>query len=91
MGQRFNRPVTVMLGINMAFAIDGPARAAEVLSRQWPTKGGPKHQAARSAVRMALENPLDAERTCLAQQAFEDAAREADILVEHHAPRSSRR
>lgn len=91
MDQRFDKPVSVMLGVNMTFTVDRPARAAEILLRQWPTRSGPKHLAAHSAVMKSLQHPDDAERAALARQAFEDAAREADILVEHHAPRSSRR
>lgn len=91
MNQCFDRPVSVMLGISMMFTVDRPAKAADILLRQWPTEGGEKHHAARTAVLKAMENPSDPNRAALAREAFEDAAREADILVEHHALRSSRR
>lgn len=91
MDQRFDKPVSVRLGISMTFTIDRPAKAAEVLLGQWPTEGGEKHHAARAAVRKAIDNPSDRESAILARQAFEDAAREANILVEHQPLRSSRR
>lgn len=91
MDQRFDKPVSVMLGISMTFTVDRPARAADILLRQWPTEGGQKHHAAQAAVQRAMENPSDPYAAAMARQAFEDAAREANILVEYQPLRSSRR
>ncbi|KQZ20794.1 hypothetical protein ASD50_21645 [Mesorhizobium sp. Root552] len=82
MDQRFDEPVSLMLGISMTCTVDRPAKAADILLRQWPTEGGEKHRAARAAVLKAMENPSDPHLAALSREAFEDAAREADILME---------
>jgi ElaB/YqjD/DUF883 family membrane-anchored ribosome-binding protein len=79
--QRFEEPVRVALGRsrNTVYTVERVAQAADILLNRWPTKAGTKHVAARKACLGVLEGLKEARH---AREAFVEAAKEADILVE---------
>jgi hypothetical protein len=77
---RFDRPVRVALGGPGKIRIVSSTReAAECLLLRWPFEGGRKHLAARKACMDVLQG---VKQVRAARQAFQAAAKEADILVE---------
>lgn len=80
--QWWDKPVRVMIGGSTIYNVGRIERAAELLLGEWPIETGPAHMAAQKAILEALENPASAGAATAARQAFEEAAREADILME---------
>jgi hypothetical protein len=77
---RFEKPVRVALGgPGKIRVVTSTREAAECLLLRWPYESGRNHLAARKACRDVLQGLKEA-RT--ARKAFEQAAAEADILVE---------
>jgi hypothetical protein len=77
---RFDRPVRVALGGPGKIRIVSSTReAAECLLLRWLFEGGRKHLAARKACMDVLQG---VKQVRAARQAFQAAAKEADILVE---------
>ncbi len=76
----FETPVFVALGRTGAvvYSIGRLGRAAEALLHEWPEKRGPKYIAAKEACLLAWRREGSVED---ARRAFEDAAREAGILL----------
>jgi hypothetical protein len=80
--QRFETPVRVALGKSghTIYTVDRVAQAADILLNRWLASPGKKHTAARKACLSVLQR-LGAVRH--ARKAFDEAAAEAGILVEH--------
>lgn len=79
----WDRPVRVMIDNSTAYNVNTNAQAAELLlGDDWPVKGSVRHVQAQNAVLRSMERPSDPGTLYVARQAFEVAAREADILVE---------
>ena len=76
----FSPPVRVEFGhTGQSVFVSSAEKAAELLlDAEWPKVDGRKHLAARKAVLAVLEGIKEARH---ARKAFEDAAREADILI----------
>jgi len=80
----WNAPVLVIDGNGLDFEVKSTRQAAEFLIIHWPEESrGWKHLAAQVACLDVLEGKRETEH---ARQSFEDAAREAGILVEQKAP-----
>lgn len=77
----WDRQVRVMIGSSTAHNVMRPSHAAELLMNEWPAEGGPDYRKAKEAVLRALESPDDGSLNVASRRAFEDAAREAGILV----------
>lgn len=86
--RQFDQPVRVALGRNgsMIHVVSNTKQAAEILANRWPAKaaGASSHLAARRACAEALDGR---KRAVAARRAFEEAAREAEILVSGTQPR----
>jgi len=77
----FSAPVEVAVGITGDVRYVSSARqATQLLTANWPTPGTPGHRAAHRAC-LAIING-DSKDIDRARAAFEEAAREARILVE---------
>ena len=77
---RFDQPVRIAVGRSgsMSMQVDRVERAELCLSGQWPARRGRQHAAALEACRAAIQGRI---RPSVARRAFEEAAREADILL----------
>lgn len=79
----WDKPVPVALsGVGAVTQVNNNHQAADLLLNRWPAAPGPKHLAARQAVLAAMQRHLDAKALAKARRAFEEAAREADIIAE---------
>lgn len=78
----WDRPVRVMIRPNLAYNVASSTKAAELLLNDWPKKRSRRHLAARKAVLHAMEHAEDEIARTNAIDAFEAAAREANILVD---------
>lgn len=87
---RFDKPVTVAVGPSGGTykRVDDPHKAGEVLldKKTWQAPNTAKHLAARKAVLKALENAHDGMLAAKARKAFEEAGREAGILMPDFRP-----
>lgn len=80
---RWSNPVRVLIGPNTTYVVATNERAAEMLLGDgWPGKEAAVHLRARRAILRAMDKPDDPGPMHGAQRAFEDAAREAGILIE---------
>ena len=77
----WDRPVKVLVGSNTTHHITRPSAAADLLLHDWPEFYGPAYERAKVAILKAMENPDDAGLNAASRSAFEEAAREAGILV----------
>lgn len=77
----WDRQVRVMIGSSTTHNVTRPNRAADLLLNEWPDEGGPAYRKAKEAVLRAMEDPDDASLNVASRLAFEEAAREAGILV----------
>lgn len=77
----WDRPVPVLVGSNTTHHVTRPSAAADLLLHDWPEFHGPAYERAKVALLKALENPGDDDLSAAARLAFEEAAREAGILV----------
>lgn len=77
----WDRQARVMIGSSTTHNVTRPSRAAELLMNEWPDAGGPAYRKAKEAVLRAMEDPDDDELNSASRHAFEEAAREAGILV----------
>lgn len=86
MDLRFDQPVRIAVGRSgsMALQVERVERAASCLSDKWPARRGRRHAAALEACRAAMQGRL---RPSAARRAFEEAAREAEILLPPPPPR----
>ena len=77
----WDTPVPVLVGSNTTHHVTRPSAAADLLLHDWPEFYGPAYTKAKVALLKALENPGDDDLSAAARLAFEEAAREAGILV----------
>lgn len=77
----WDRPVKVLVGSNTTHHITRPSAAADLLLHDWPEFYGPDYERAKVAILKAMENPDDVSLNVASRLAFEEAAREAGILV----------
>ncbi len=77
----WDRQVRVMIGSSTTHNVTRPSRAADLLLHDWPEFYGPAYERAKVAILKAMENPDDARLNVASRLAFEEAAREAGILV----------
>ncbi len=82
MSTSWERPVRVLIGNSTAYNVTTLERAAELLMNDWPEGAGSLR--AKQAIVRAMERPNDPGTAYSARQAFEAAAREADLLVERN-------
>lgn len=78
----WHQPVPVLVGSNTTHHVTRPSAAADLLLHEWPEFHGPAYTKAKEAILKALENPDDDGLSNAAFEAFQEAAREACILVE---------
>ncbi len=77
----WDRPVKVLVGSNTTHHITRPSAAADLLLHDWPEFYGPAYERAKLVILKAMENPQDTALNAASRLAFEEAAREAGILV----------
>ncbi|MGS1093071.1 DUF982 domain-containing protein [Aquamicrobium terrae] len=77
----WDKPTYVFINSHTTVAVTRLGRAVELLLGDWPGKG-PAYLKARQAALAAYSNPSDDRAQAKAQRAFEEAAREAEILAE---------
>lgn len=77
----WDRQVRVMIGSSTTHNVARPSHAAELLMDIWPEQDGPAYRKAKEAVRNAMEDPESDSLLIASRLAFEEAAREAGILV----------
>lgn len=77
----WDRPVKVLVGSNTTHHITRPSAAADLLLHDWPEERGPAYRKAKEAVLKAMEDPESDSLMMASRLAFEEAAREAGILV----------
>lgn len=81
MSGSWDLPVTVMVGSNTTHHVTRPSAAADLLLHDWPEFHGPAYERAKVALLKALDDPGSDDLSTAARLAFEEAAREASILV----------
>lgn len=77
----WDRQVRVMIGSSTTHNVTRPSHAAELLLNGGPEQDGPAYRKAKEAVLEAMENPRSDSLMIASRLAFEEAAREAGILV----------
>lgn len=77
----WDRPVKVLVDSNTTHHVTRPNRAADLLLHDWPEFYSPAYERAKVAILKAMEEPEDADLNEASRLAFEEAAREAGILV----------
>lgn len=77
----WDRPVKVLVGSNTTHHITRPSAAADLLLHDWPEFYGPAYERAKVSILKAMDDPDDASLNAASRLAFEEAAREAGILV----------
>ncbi|HEU4985747.1 MAG TPA: DUF982 domain-containing protein [Rhizobiaceae bacterium] len=76
----FAKPVPVAIGISgEVHNVSNARQAVDVLAQHWPEEGTQKH---RTAHRICLEVLHGMKTPAQAREAFVEAAREADVLIE---------
>lgn len=77
----WDRQVRVMIGSSTTHNVTRPSHAAELLLNDWPDERGPAYRKAKAAVLEAMQDPESDSLMMASRLAFEEAAREAGILV----------
>ena len=83
----WDRPVRVRIGDSTTYNVERLDRAAEMLLNEWPEGHAVAFARAQEALLKAMEDRESESARAASRMAFEEAAREAGILVE--APRNS--
>ncbi len=77
----WDRQVRVMIGSSTTHNVTRPSHAADLLLNGWPEQEGPAYRKAKESALNAMRNPESDSLMIASRLAFEEAAREAGILV----------
>jgi len=77
----WDQQVQVMIGSSTTYTVARPRHAADLLLNDWPDVRGPAYERAAKAIMAAINDPASDSLNVASRLAFEEAARDADILV----------